>query len=102
MKYQLVLQFAATSMEDFDRLVALEDSLIEELGNIALVDGHDFGAGEFNIFILTDVPTESFEKAQRVATNQKIPNAMRSAYRQVDGEEYTILWPSSLNEFKVL
>lgn len=32
MKYQLVLQFAAASTEDFDRLLALEDSLIGELG----------------------------------------------------------------------
>jgi hypothetical protein len=31
MKYQLVLQFAAASIEDFDRLVALEDKLIGEL-----------------------------------------------------------------------
>lgn len=49
MKYQLVLQFAAASMEDFDRLVALEDRLTGELDNRATVDGHDFGLGEFNI-----------------------------------------------------
>jgi hypothetical protein len=45
-KYQFVLQFEASSMQDFDRLVALEDSLIEEMGNIAKVDGHDFGSGK--------------------------------------------------------
>ena len=56
MKYQLVLQFTADSMEDFDRLVALEDKLIEEMDDVATVDGHDFGSGEFNIFILTDDP----------------------------------------------
>jgi hypothetical protein len=27
---------------------------------------------------------------------------MRSAYRDVDGEHYVILWPSSLTEFGVL
>jgi len=57
MKCQLVLQFTAASMEDFDRLV-LEDSLIQELEGLATVDGHDFGMGEFNIFILTDDPAE--------------------------------------------
>ena len=102
MKYQLVLQFTAASLDDFDRLVALEDSLIEEMDGLATVDGHDFGLGEFNIFILTDDPTESFNKAHRVVINQEISNAMRSAYRQVDGEDYVILWPSSLKEFKVL
>jgi hypothetical protein len=102
MEYQLVLQFAAASTEDFDRLVALEDRLIGELDDLATVDGHDFGLGEFNIFILTDDPAESFDKARRVVTDQEVPNAMRSAYRHVDGEGYVILWPSSLKEFKVL
>jgi len=46
MKYQLVLQFAAASMDDFDRLVALENSLIEELDSLATIDGHDFGLGD--------------------------------------------------------
>ena len=70
MKYQLVLQFAASSTEDFDRLVALEDRMIGELDDLATVDGHDFGLGEFNIFILTDDPAESFGKAQRVVAGR--------------------------------
>ncbi len=37
MKYQLVLQFAATSIDDFDRFVALEDSLTEALEDSAIV-----------------------------------------------------------------
>ena len=92
----VVLQFAAASTEDFDRLVALEDTLIGELDDLATVDGHDFGLGEFNIFILTDDPAESFDKAHRVLADQGVPNAMHSAYRQLDGEDYVILWPSSL------
>ena len=102
MKYQLVLQFAADSMEDFDRLVALEDRLIEELDDAATVDGHDFGSGEFNIFVLTDDPATVFDKAHGIVTNQGVPNVMRSAYRELDGEDYVILWPSSLTEFSVL
>ncbi len=85
-----------------DRLVAFEDRLIGELDGLASVDGHDFGLGEFNIFILTDDPAESFDRAHRVVADQVVPNAMRSAYRQVDGEDYVILWPSSLKDFKVL
>ena len=85
MKYQLVLQFGASFLEDFDRLVALEDQLLMELGDIATVDGHDFGLGKFNIFILTDEPVASFSKAHQIITNQAIPNDMRSAYRELDG-----------------
>ena len=102
MKYQLVLQFTADSMKDFDRLVALEDKLIEELDDVATVNGHDFGSGEFNIFVLTDDPVTVFGKAHGVVINQGVPNVMRSAYRDVDGEDYVILWPSSLTEFSIL
>ncbi len=101
MKYELVLQFVTASTEDLTRLVALEDRLIRELDELAIVDGHDFGLGEFNIFILTDHPAESFDKAQRVMADQGVSNDMRSAYRQQDREDYVILWPSSLKEFKV-
>jgi hypothetical protein len=101
MKYQLVLQFAADSTEDFDRLIELEDRLIEEL-DVATVDGHDFGSGEFNIFVLTDDPTTVFGKAHEIVTSQGVPNALRSAYREMHGEDYVILWPSSLTEFSVL
>jgi len=102
MKYQLVLQFEAASLEDFDRLVELEEELMRELDDLATVDGHDFGLGAFSIFILTDDPAKCFDKAHRIVTNESIPNAMRSAYREVDGEDYVILWPSSLTEFSVL
>jgi len=102
MKYQLVLQFAANSMEHFDRLVSLEDRLIEELDEVATVDGHDFGLGKFNIFVLTDDPATVFGKAHGIVINQGLPNVMQSAYREMDGEDYVILWPSSLTEFSVL
>lgn len=102
MKYQLVLQFSADSVEDFDRLIALEDRLIEELDDVATVDGHNFGSGQFNIFILTDDPAAVFGEAQGIVINQGVPNVMRSAYREMDGEDYMILWPPSLTEFSVL
>jgi len=102
MKYQLVLQFEAGSIEEFDRLVALEDELIEKLGDLASVDGHDFGSGQFNIFVLTDAPAASFRKARAIIVSRGIQSVMRSAYRELDGEDYVILWPSSLTEFSVL
>jgi hypothetical protein len=89
-------------MDDFDRLIALEDALIEGLDDVATVDGHDFGLGEFNIFVLTDDPATVFAKAHGIVINQGVPNVMRSAYRELDGEDYVILWPSSLTEFSVL
>ena len=86
----------------FDRVAFLENSFIGELGDLAIVDSHDFGLGVFNIFILTGDPAESVTKARRVVTDQRVPNTLRSAYRQVDDEEYVILWPSSLKNFEIL
>jgi hypothetical protein len=36
-----------------------------------------------------------FDKAHGMVTNQ-------SAYREMDGVDYAVLWPSSLTEFNVL
>ena len=102
MRYQLVLQFEAASMEEFERLIAIEDRLTEALSDLAIVDGHDFGLDQFNIFVLTDTPAAPFRKAREIVTAQGIPNVMRSAYRELEGEDYAILWPSSLTEFSVV
>ena len=102
MNYQLVLQFAANSMADFDRLVALETKLTEDLNGVGIVDGHDFGSGTFNIFVLTNEPTTTFTQAHQVILHEAIPNEMRSAYREANGENYVILWPSAITEFSVL
>lgn len=43
-------------------MIVLEETLIAEVGNKALVDGHDAGSGEMNIFIHTNDPRRIFEK----------------------------------------
>lgn len=101
MRYQLVLQFAANSADDFDQLVSFEERLVQELGSVATVDGHDFGRSEFNIFVLTDAPAMTFEKAHRLVATQGLRYDLRAAYRELTGESYVILWPSTLNEFTV-
>jgi hypothetical protein len=100
MKYQLVLQFSASSLSDFDDLVRLEEKLEQILGSHALVDGHDIGHGEFNIFILTDAPAQAFQKI-RPAISQASRCEFRAAYRDVDADAYTILWPPNLTHFAV-
>jgi hypothetical protein len=52
MKIQLVLELPAKTTDDFDLLIELENALIEALANRHSVDGHDFGSGTMNIFIL--------------------------------------------------
>ena len=43
MKYQLVLQWPARSIKDYDVLVEIEDALIADLSAESEVDGHDAG-----------------------------------------------------------
>jgi len=46
MRYQLVLQWPASSIDDYDSMISIEDSLIEGLPNDSEVDGHDIGSGQ--------------------------------------------------------
>ena len=101
MPYQLVLQFPATSLDDYDRLTQLEDSLIEELGS-DLVDGHDFGSGEFNIFIITDDLHGTFKRAQPIVNAHPYAPSMTAGYRDLEADDYVSVWPSGSTKFKVI
>ena len=103
MDYQLVLQFRGDSLADYDAMVALEDELIAELGDSADVDGHDVGSGEVNIFIITPDPVRTFRQSKLVLERKRCLGAVRAAYRRVDGENYTTIWPEGkTKEFKVI
>ena len=96
MKYQLVLQFDASSIEDLDQLIEIEDSLERALGNYHEVDGHDFGFGEANIFIHTNDPKTAFDLAKNKLEDSVIAK-LKAAYRELTGEEYKVIWPKHFN-----
>jgi hypothetical protein len=50
MKYQLIVQWPAYSVKDYDEMICFEEALINHMGGLALLDGHDAGSGEMNIF----------------------------------------------------
>ena len=100
-KYQLVLQFPAATIVDFDRLVALEDSLIKYLPASSKVDGHDGGTGEFNIFILTDDPEGTLDAADTIRLRSSTIQKPVAAYRPVRGENYVVLWPPDYEGFSI-
>lgn len=102
MRYQLVLQFRGDSLADYDQMIAIEDRLIEALGDSADVDGHDAGSGETNIFILTSDPAATFRQARPVLQSMDQLKGVRAAFRDVDGEQFTVIWPEgSTREFTV-
>ena len=101
MKYQLVLQWPASSIKDYDAMIEVEDALIEKLSEANDVDGHDVGSGEVNIVIRTDDPKRAFNEVKAILGSRECWVDARVAYREVAGSEYTILWPKNLSEFKV-
>lgn len=95
MRFQLILQFPVDSIAGLDSLVALEDELIVQLEDLAEVDGHDCGAGEMNIFILTDDPLAAFERAISLLSELGLLEKVTAAYRLLDGEDYSVVWPAT-------
>jgi hypothetical protein len=92
-QYQLVLEFFAKDMSDYDRLVALELDLNDKL-RTGEIDGHDMGGGVFNLFVITTSPEKSFKEIMEyLASASDVPSA--SGYRLIEGEAYTRLWTSN-------
>jgi hypothetical protein len=102
MRYQLVLQFRGDSLAGYDHLIAVEERLAEALGGSAEVDGHDAGSEEKNIFILTADPVATFRQARPVLQHMERLETMTAAYREVEGDQFTMIWPEgSTQEFRV-
>ncbi|MEZ9184241.1 hypothetical protein AB4158_08615 [Vibrio splendidus] len=101
MDYQLVIQFPGETEEDFDLLIEMEDKLEEGLDSTADVDGHDFGSEEMNIFIYSSKPEGCLEQVKTILTGMTDISTMKAAFRHVDSEDFTILWPKGLKQFDV-
>jgi hypothetical protein len=100
MKYQLAIQFS-DEIITYDELIEMEDALIDAFKNDADIDGHDMGAGEINLFILTNTPEDTFNDARIVVEKMVSIEKYRAAYRDVEGKNYTVLWPPGLTKFKI-
>ncbi len=101
MKYQLVIQWPASKIKDYDDLIGIEDILIKNLSDRADVDGHDAGVGEMNIFITTNDPIRAFEEVRAILGSKDFWIDARIAYRETNGQDYTIIWPKDLITFEV-
>jgi len=93
MKYFLVIQTKDLDEFSVDALADIEDELSQQLGSEHEVDGHDVGSGEINFFINTNDPIQAFNRIKSKG-NLNLQK-MTAAYRLVDGEQYTIIWPES-------
>ena len=83
-------------------MIEIENALVENLSPANDVDGHDAGSGEVNIFIRTDDAKRAFNEVKAILGSRDFWVDARVAYREVAGNEYTILWPKDLTQFKVV
>jgi hypothetical protein len=102
-KFQLVIQFQASTLEQFDFLIELEDLIREGFPPRAdaFVDGHDFGMDEFNIFIHTNEPRAVLEQAGEIIEANRHGLPFSAGYRGFSDDEYIPLWPLKLESFSV-
>ena len=102
MKYQLVLQWSVSSLEDFDALIDIEFNLEEILDPQHEVDGHDMGTGEMNIFIHTRDPESLLQPLRDLLVSKERWDGVRIAYRKFSDEDFTVMWPVDLSSFDIL
>lgn len=102
MKYQLVIQLPEETYGDLDWIADLEDHLDSSIVD-AEVDGHDIGSGEVNIFIHANNVINIYKIVKSVLEVNGVElDNIKIAYREIDQNDYTPLWPENLVGFKVL
>lgn len=98
MDHQLVLQFQGDDPDTLDKVIELEDKLIEVLDGAKTVevDGHEEGDGVINLILRAKNPAKVWEKieplVEEAAASDLEINAV--AYRGTDSEDFTVLWPT--------
>src|SRR5215467_585810 len=102
MKYQLVLQWPTSFFRGLGFLIALEDAVTAGIGDLGTVDGHDMGSGEMNIFVFSDEPDRAFERIKAIPKVARNRRKLKAGYRNIDGDEYTPIYPEGLKQFSVI
>ncbi len=80
----------------------LEKVITEGLGDLGIVDGHDCGSGEMNLFIDTDEPSSAFARALSLIKGRECLNHMAAGYRSFDDDEYIAIFTEGNKSFCVL
>lgn len=89
----IFLQWDSSSKLDYNPLLEFESQLTNDLSREHEADGHDFGSGEMDIFILTKDPKKAFVEVKRLVASTGLGCGMSAAFVEEAGDEYTILSP---------
>lgn len=96
MKNTLIVQFPAVSNPELDRVLEIEQTLIQAYSQngTAKVDGHDFGNGA-NIFLL---PRKTWDRPiEIVLAYLRLKNAIDEVLiiKRCKNETYEVIWPEN-------
>lgn len=94
LKNTLLVQFPASSHPSYDRVIEIENTLIQafEQNRAAIVDGHDFG-GTANISIFPNGPWDPCIEV--VMAYLKLKKALGEVLviKRLKSEKYEVVWP---------
>jgi hypothetical protein len=82
-------------------VVGHRGTIRQGLGAIGLVDGHDIGAGEMNVFIHSDDRKGTFGKAMSLIQGKYDLKELIVGYRNFEHDDYTPVFPPGLTVFRV-
>lgn len=101
MNHQLVLQFQGSDKSTLQKVISLEDQIIEALdgSTSAEVDGHELGDGVINLVLLAKNASKTWEKIEQLVEDAASEDLEISAvaFRDLNGADFTVLWPSDFD-----
>jgi hypothetical protein len=92
MNYQLVMRFPKASASA-ETLRALEIALGQDLAGTAQLDGHDTGARNVDLFIVTADPKSTFRRSKPALERLQLLDRVTAAHRLEGGSRFTVVWP---------
>ena len=91
--YQVVIQFPATFFPDQTSIEAFGERIAECMPRTHEYDGFDHGSGTTNYFLYSNTPNAILTNFRKSLGTNKVEKKVRIAYRSVDHDIWTNLWP---------
>lgn len=91
--YQVVIQFPATFFPDQISVEAFGERIADCMPRTHEYDGFDHGSGITNYFLYSNTPNAILTNFRKYLGTNKVEKKVRIAYRSVDHDIWTNLWP---------
>ena len=91
--YQVVIQFPSTFFPDQTSIEAFGERIAECMPRTHEYDGYDTGSGTTNFIIYSNTPNAVLANFRKYIGTNKVEKKVRIAYRSVDADVWTNLWP---------